>query len=145
MTYSHPTPLCNVNRRSHSEIYLTLKIQGQSHGQGQTWWSHLSPRVQKGYSVESIRIPHSSLASNTPLNHYHQFLNEKLSKLNKLKFNDLGQRNVHAREYCFYKFIQDRWLAHFCWCEFLSCLHIAYNTCHTLSYIYYFWWYRHFF
>ena len=26
--------------------YLTLKIQGQGHGQGQTWWSHLSPRVQ---------------------------------------------------------------------------------------------------
>ena len=27
-------------------LYLTLKIQGQGHGQGQTWWSHLSPRVQ---------------------------------------------------------------------------------------------------
>ena len=26
--------------------YLTLKIQGQGHGQGQTWWSHLKPRVQ---------------------------------------------------------------------------------------------------
>ena len=26
--------------------YLTLKIQGQGHGQGQTRWSHLSPRVQ---------------------------------------------------------------------------------------------------
>ena len=26
--------------------YLTLKIQGQGHGQGQTQWSHLSPRVQ---------------------------------------------------------------------------------------------------
>ena len=23
--------------------YLTLKIQGQGHGQGQTWWSHLRP------------------------------------------------------------------------------------------------------
>ena len=27
-------------------LYLTLKIQGQSHGQDQTQWSHLSPRVQ---------------------------------------------------------------------------------------------------
>ena len=27
-------------------LYLTLKIQGQGHGQGHTWWSHLSPRVQ---------------------------------------------------------------------------------------------------
>ena len=27
-------------------LYLTLKIQGQGHGQGQTPWSHLSPRVQ---------------------------------------------------------------------------------------------------
>ena len=27
-------------------LYLTLKIQGQGHGQGQTWWSHMSPRVQ---------------------------------------------------------------------------------------------------
>ena len=27
-------------------LYLTLKIQGQGHDQGQTWWSHLSPRVQ---------------------------------------------------------------------------------------------------
>ena len=26
--------------------YLTLKIQGQGHGQGQTRWLHLSPRVQ---------------------------------------------------------------------------------------------------
>ena len=26
--------------------YLTLKIQGQGHGQGKTRWSHLSPRVQ---------------------------------------------------------------------------------------------------
>ena len=26
--------------------YLTLKIQGQGHGQGQTRWTHLSPRVQ---------------------------------------------------------------------------------------------------
>ena len=26
--------------------YLTLKIQGQGHDQGQTWWSHLKPRVQ---------------------------------------------------------------------------------------------------
>ena len=26
--------------------YLTLKIQGQGNDQGQTWWSHLSPRVQ---------------------------------------------------------------------------------------------------
>ena len=26
--------------------YLTFKIQGQGHGQGQTPWSHLSPRVQ---------------------------------------------------------------------------------------------------
>ena len=26
--------------------YLTLKIQGQGHGQGQTQWTHLSPRVQ---------------------------------------------------------------------------------------------------
>ena len=26
--------------------YLTLKIQGQSHGQGQNRWSHLSPKVQ---------------------------------------------------------------------------------------------------
>ena len=26
--------------------YLTLKIQGQGHGQSQTWWSHLKPRVQ---------------------------------------------------------------------------------------------------
>ena len=26
--------------------YLTLKIQGQGYGQGQTWWSHLKPRVQ---------------------------------------------------------------------------------------------------
>ena len=26
--------------------YLTLKIQGQGHGQGQTRWSHLKPRVQ---------------------------------------------------------------------------------------------------
>ena len=25
---------------------LTLKIQGQGHGQDQTWWSHLSHRVQ---------------------------------------------------------------------------------------------------
>ena len=29
--------------------YLTLKIQGQGHGQGQTWWSHLKPRVQSMY------------------------------------------------------------------------------------------------
>ena len=28
------------------KLYLTLKIQGQGHGQGQTRWSHLSPRVQ---------------------------------------------------------------------------------------------------
>ena len=28
-------------------LYLTFKIQGQGHGQGQTWWSHLSPRVQR--------------------------------------------------------------------------------------------------
>ena len=27
-------------------LYLTLKIQGQGHGQGQTRWSHLSPGVQ---------------------------------------------------------------------------------------------------
>ena len=27
-------------------LYLTLKIQGQGHGQGQTRWSHLSPKVQ---------------------------------------------------------------------------------------------------
>ena len=27
-------------------LYLTLKIQGQDHGQGQTRWCHLSPRVQ---------------------------------------------------------------------------------------------------
>ena len=27
-------------------LYLSLKIQGQGHGQGQTWWSHLNPRVQ---------------------------------------------------------------------------------------------------
>ena len=27
-------------------LYLILKIQGQGHGQGQTRWSHLSPRVQ---------------------------------------------------------------------------------------------------
>ena len=27
-------------------LYLTLKIQGQGHGQGQTRWSNLSPRVQ---------------------------------------------------------------------------------------------------
>ena len=26
--------------------YLTLKIQGQGHGQGQTQWSHLGPRIQ---------------------------------------------------------------------------------------------------
>ena len=26
--------------------YLTLKCQGQGHGQGQIWWSHLRPRVQ---------------------------------------------------------------------------------------------------
>ena len=26
--------------------YLTLKIQGQGHGHGQTWWSHLRPWVQ---------------------------------------------------------------------------------------------------
>ena len=26
--------------------YLALKIQGQGHGQGQTRWSHLKPRVQ---------------------------------------------------------------------------------------------------
>ena len=26
--------------------HLTLKIQGQGHSQGETWWSHLSPRVQ---------------------------------------------------------------------------------------------------
>ena len=26
--------------------YLTLKIEGRGHGQGQTRWSHLSPRVQ---------------------------------------------------------------------------------------------------
>ena len=26
--------------------YLTLKIQGQAHGQGQTWWSHLRPWVK---------------------------------------------------------------------------------------------------
>ena len=25
--------------------FLTLKIQGQGHGQGQTWWSHVRPRV----------------------------------------------------------------------------------------------------
>ena len=23
--------------------YLTLKIKGQGHGKGQTWWSHLRP------------------------------------------------------------------------------------------------------
>ena len=38
------------NRTIFTEIYsiryLTLKIQGQGHGQGQTWWSHLKPRVQ---------------------------------------------------------------------------------------------------
>ena len=27
-------------------LYLTLKIQGHGHGQSQTRWSHLSPRVQ---------------------------------------------------------------------------------------------------
>ena len=27
-------------------LYLTLKIQGQGHGQEQTWWSHSKPRVQ---------------------------------------------------------------------------------------------------
>ena len=27
-------------------LYLTMKIQGQGHGQGQTLWSHLRPRVQ---------------------------------------------------------------------------------------------------
>ena len=27
-------------------LYLTLKIQGQGHSQGQTRWSHLSPRIQ---------------------------------------------------------------------------------------------------
>ena len=27
-------------------LYFTLKIQGQGHGQGQTRWSHSSPRVQ---------------------------------------------------------------------------------------------------
>ena len=27
-------------------LYLTLKNRGQGHGQGQTRWSHLSPRVQ---------------------------------------------------------------------------------------------------
>ena len=26
--------------------YLTLKIQGQGHSQGQIWWSHFRPRVQ---------------------------------------------------------------------------------------------------
>ena len=26
--------------------YLTLNIQGRGHGQGQTWWSHLKPRVE---------------------------------------------------------------------------------------------------
>ena len=29
-----------------ANLYLNLKIQGQGHGQGQTRWSHLSPRVQ---------------------------------------------------------------------------------------------------
>ena len=61
------TPLCNVNRPSHSEIQLfqnlTMKIHVQGHvcgqrsrscltfkiqgyGQGQTHWSHLRPGVQ---------------------------------------------------------------------------------------------------
>ena len=30
-------------------LYLTLKIQGQGYGQGQTQWSHLSPKVQSIY------------------------------------------------------------------------------------------------
>ena len=30
-------------------LYLTLKIQGQGHGQSQTWWSHFSINVQPIY------------------------------------------------------------------------------------------------
>ena len=64
-----PHPLCNVNQPSHSEInYFKIwpwksmvkvicvvkgqghiwpsKFKGQAHGQSQTRWSHLSPRVQ---------------------------------------------------------------------------------------------------
>ena len=45
------TPLCNVNRPSHSEIQLfqnlTMKIHGQSHVCGQRSRSHLTLKIQR--------------------------------------------------------------------------------------------------
>ena len=38
--------------------YLTLKIQGQGHGQGQTWWLHLRPWAQ---SICLLFIPYLTL------------------------------------------------------------------------------------
>ena len=37
---------CFVTIRDIAIPYLTLKIQGEGHCQGQTWWSHLRHRVQ---------------------------------------------------------------------------------------------------
>ena len=40
-------------------LYLTLKIQGQGHGQDRTRWSHLSPRVQSiSLNVDSWQSDH---------------------------------------------------------------------------------------
>ena len=35
---------------------LTLKIQGQGHGQGQTWWSHLRPCSFNMYAIHFMSI-----------------------------------------------------------------------------------------
>ena len=39
-------PIWPFSAEIYQILYLTLKIQGQDHGQSQTRWSHLSPRVQ---------------------------------------------------------------------------------------------------
>ena len=63
MTYSHPFAQCQsalpfwetaIHGQGHlcgqrSRSILTLKIQGQGLGPGQTWWSHLKPKVQSIY------------------------------------------------------------------------------------------------
>ena len=36
--------------------YLTWKIQGQGHGQGLFWWSHLTPRVQLMFAFRFVAI-----------------------------------------------------------------------------------------
>ena len=66
----------------------------------------------KGYSLESIRIKYSSLASNTSLHHYRQFLNERLSELCNHKISWPGpQKWSYNRILRLYFLIQDRWLA----------------------------------